>query len=84
MGSAIAYPGNWRKINLTHPEENRILNVSEAAALMGLPKEFKVFGSTLNAKQQQIGNGVTQAIGKFVKKYVLQALNMDGKIVKFA
>lgn len=75
---------NWRKINLTHPEENRILNVSEAAALMGLPKEFKVFGSTLNAKQQQIGNGVTQAIGRFVKKYVLQALNMDGKIVKFA
>ncbi len=51
---------------------------------MGLPKEFKVFGSTLNAKQQQIGNGVTQAIGRFVKKYVLQALNMDGKIVKFA
>lgn len=71
---------NWRKINLTHPEENRILNVSEAAALMGLPKAFKVLGSTLNAKQQQIGNGVSQAIGKFVKKYVLQALNADSKI----
>lgn len=75
---------NWRKINLTHPEENRILNVSEAAALMGLPKEFKVFGSTLNAKQQQIGNGVTQAIGKFVKKYVLEALNANSKVLKFA
>lgn len=84
MGSAIAYPGKLEENQSHNPEENRILNVSEAAALMGLPKEFKVFGSTLNAKQQQIGNGVTQAIGRFVKKYVLQALNMDGKIVKFA
>ena len=75
---------NWRKINLTHPEENRILNVSEAAALMGLPKDFKVFGSSLNAKQQQIGNGVTQAIGKFVKKYVLNALNASNKVISFA
>lgn len=75
---------NWRKINLTHPEENRILNVSEAAALMGLPKSFKVLGSSLNAKQQQIGNGVSQAIGKFVKKYVLQALNADSKMINFS
>lgn len=66
---------NWRKCNLTHPEENRILTVSEAAALMGLDKEFKVIGSTLNAKQQMVGNGVTQAIGKFIKKYVLEALD---------
>ena len=31
---------------------------------MGLPKEFKVFGATLNAKQQQIGNGLTIPTGK--------------------
>lgn len=66
---------NWRKCILTHPEENRILTVSEAAALMGLDKSFKVIGRTLNSKQQMIGNGVTQAIGKFVKKYVLEALD---------
>lgn len=75
---------NWRKINLTHPTENRILNVAEAAALMGLPKEFKVYGASLDAKQQQVGNGVTQAIGQFIKKHILQALNANDKIVCFA
>ena len=49
----------------------------EAAALMGLDKKFKILGKTLNSKQQQIGNGVTQAIGKFIKKYVLDALNYN-------
>ena len=68
---------NWRKICMMPPEGNRILNVSEAAALMGLDKKFKILGKTLNSKQQQIGNGVTQAIGKFIKKYVLDALNYN-------
>lgn len=66
---------NWRKNNLTHPTENRILNCSEAAALMGLPKEFRFLGKTLNSKQQQIGNGVTQAIGRMVKSTILKALD---------
>lgn len=66
---------NWRKCQLLHPKENRILTVSEAAALMGLNKDFPIYGSSLNSRQQQVGNGVTQAIGKFVKKYVLLALN---------
>ena len=75
---------NWRKICMMPPEGNRILNVSEAAALMGLDKRFHVLGSTLNAKQQQVSNGVTQAIGKFVKKYVLNALNSKESVVEFA
>lgn len=66
---------NWRKCNLLHPTENRILTVSEAAAIMGLDKNFKVKGRSLNSRQQQISNGVTQAVGRFVKKYVLKALN---------
>ena len=66
---------NWRKCNLLHPVENRILTVSEAAALMGLDKGFKILGNTLGSKQQQVANGVTQAIGSFIKKYVLKALN---------
>jgi DNA (cytosine-5)-methyltransferase 1 len=57
---------NWRKVNMMPPVGNRILSVSEAAALMGLDKRFKFFGS-LNDKQQQAGNGVTQAIASFVK-----------------
>lgn len=72
---------NWRKCNLMHPDENRILNVSEACAIMGLPKDFHILGKTLNAKQQQVGNGVTQAIGTFVKKYVLNALNKYHQII---
>lgn len=72
---------NWRKCILIHPEENRILNVSEAAALMGLDKNFKVLGSSLNTRQQQIGNGVTQAIGKFVKEHILNALINAEKLI---
>ncbi len=64
---------NWRKINLMPPVGNRILSVAEAAALMGLNKEFKFLGS-LNDKQQQCGNGVTQAIAGFVKSIVKNAL----------
>lgn len=66
---------NWRKICMMPPSGNRILSVAEAAALMGLDKNFHVLGSSLGSKQQQIGNGVTQAIGNFVKKHVLNALN---------
>ena len=64
---------NWRKVNLTHPSENRILSVSEAAAIMGLGKDFKFLGS-VNDKQQQCGNGVTQAIASFCKSIIKNAL----------
>ena len=60
---------NWRKVNLMPPEGNRILSVSEAAALMGLDKNFKFLGS-INDRQQQVGNGVTQAIASFVKSLI--------------
>lgn len=64
---------NWRKVNLTHPTENRILSVSEAAAIMGLDKNFKFLGS-INDRQQQCGNGVTQAIASFAKSIIKNAL----------
>lgn len=64
---------NWRKVNLTHPTENRILSVSEAAAIMGLDKDFKFYGS-INDRQQQCGNGVTQAIASFAKCIIKNSL----------
>ena len=64
---------NWRKVNLMPPEGNRILSVSEAAAIMGLEKDFRFLGS-LDARQQQVGNGVTQAIACFVKNIIKNAL----------
>lgn len=66
---------NWRKCCITHPDENRILNVSEAAALMGLDKSFQVYGHSLDSKQQQIANGVTQHMGRFIKEHILVALD---------
>lgn len=76
---------NWRKVILMPPEGNRILNVSEAAALMGLDKSFHIHGTSLDAKQQQVGNGVTQAIGRFVRDVILDAMDtfFDKKIVQF-
>ena len=64
---------NWRKCCLMPPVGNRILSVAEAAALMGLDKGFKFLG-TINDRQQQVGNGVTQAIANFVKSIVKNAL----------
>lgn len=64
---------NWRKVNLMPPTGNRILSVSEAAAIMGLDKSFKFLGS-INDRQQQVGNGVTQAIASFIKSIVKNAL----------
>lgn len=65
---------NWRKTLLTHPVHDRILSVAEAAALSGLESDFKFMG-TLGERQQQCGNGVPQAIGRFIKKYVKKALD---------
>lgn len=66
---------NWRKYLLSPPkwddtgDWNRILSVSEAAALQGFNKDFAFYGS-LNAKQQQVANGVTYAIGHFLKELI--------------
>ncbi len=64
---------NWRKVNLMPPEGNRILSVAEAAAIMGLDKSYRFYGSR-NDRQQQVGNGVTQAIALFIKNIVKTAL----------
>lgn len=64
---------NWRKVNIMPPVGNRILSVSEAAAIMGLDKNFRFYG-TLNDRQQQVGNGVTFAIANFIKTIIKNAL----------
>lgn len=74
---------NWRKVNLMPPEGNRILSVAEAAAIMGLDEKFKFYGS-LDDKQQQVGNGVTQHIARFVKTIVKNALYKYANDMLFA
>lgn len=65
---------NWRKPPLIHPKEDRTLTVAEAKALQGLPGFFRVMGS-LSEMQQQIGNCVPVAIGRYVKEAILAMLN---------
>lgn len=64
---------NWRKPPLIHPTENRTLTVAEAKALQGLPGNFRIFGS-LGQMQQQVGNSVPVAIGRFIKTALLRLL----------
>lgn len=64
---------NWRKPPLIHPTEDRTLTVAEAKALQGLPGNYRIFG-TLGQMQQQVGNSVPVALGRFIKSAVLTAL----------
>ena len=69
---------NWRKAVIIPPRFDnsgywdRILTVAEAAALSGLDESFEFLGR-LAAKQQQCGNGVPIALGRYcmqiIKKY---------------
>jgi len=71
---------NWRKYLLSPPRYDssgawdRILTVAEAAALSGLDETFEFLGK-LSSMQQQVGNGVTYAMGTFVKNIVKKAFS---------
>lgn len=65
---------NWRKPPIIHPVEDRTLSVAEASALSGFGADFQFHG-TLSEKQQQCGNGVPYAIGRFIKNAVKKCLN---------
>ena len=58
---------------MIHPLEDRTLTVAEAKALQGLPGNFRICG-TLGQKQQQVGNSVPVALGRYIKNAVLALL----------
>lgn len=64
---------NWRKPPLIHPTEDRTLTVAEAKALQGLPGSFRICGS-LCQMQQQVGNSVPVALGRYIKNTILAML----------
>ena len=72
----------YRKPAGSSDDWDRVLNVSEAAALMGLDKGFKFYGS-LNGMQQAVANGVTQAMANYVKSMVRSLLEKVRKVVPF-
>lgn len=74
---------NWRKPPLIHPVEDRTLTVAEASALSGFEKDFEFHGS-LSSKQQQCGNGVPFALGKYVKDAIKKHLNQYINVVRYA
>lgn len=71
---------NWRKPPLIHPLEDRTLSVAEAKALQGLPGSYRIFG-TLGQMQQQVGNAVPVAMGRYVKQILLSVLQADSRAV---
>lgn len=70
---------NWRKPPLIHPTENRTLTVAEAKALQGLPGDYRICGS-LGQMQQQVGNSVPVALGRYIKNALLAMLNAAASI----
>ena len=71
---------NWRKPPLIHPLEDRTLTVAEAKALHGLPGDY-CFCGTLGQKQQQVGNSVPVALGRYIKHAVLTLLQRGSQAV---
>ncbi len=64
---------NPRKAMLIHPEDDRILSVREAARIQDLPDDFVFLGS-LNAKQQQVANGVPVRLAQAIAVQVATAI----------
>lgn len=62
---------NFRKCQMLHPTENRIISVAEALALSGFEKDFMICGN-LSEKQLQVANGVPFHIARVMKDAVLQ------------
>lgn len=69
---------NWRKPPLIHPTEDRTLTVAEAKALQGLPGNYRICG-TLGQMQQQVGNAVPVAIGRYIKRVILGIFDQGRK-----
>lgn len=61
---------NFRKAMILHPNLNRIISVAEALAISGFDYDFKILGERLDARQQQVGNGVPFALGLALKNVI--------------
>ncbi|MDX8367698.1 DNA cytosine methyltransferase [Cytobacillus sp. IB215665] len=82
-----------RKSLITHPLLNRVVSVRECSRIFGLPDEFVFFGQDgdskskqLDAKQQQIVNGVPVNLGKAVANAIKKAImqfNIRNKTATF-
>ncbi|MNK78402.1 Modification methylase HaeIII [compost metagenome] len=75
---------NFRKSYITHPTENRILSVREAARIQGFPDDFIFYGG-LSDKQQMVSNAVpvqmSEAIAKVVKIHIETENNKQKELV---
>jgi len=60
---------------LTHPVHNRVLSVREVARLQDVSDSFVFYGRSLDAKQQQVANGVPIRLATAIADQVAQAIH---------
>lgn len=65
--------GNYRKMMLVHPYQNRGLSVREAARLQSFPDWFTFRGS-IGFQQQQVGNAVPPLLAKVVFETIINGI----------
>jgi DNA (cytosine-5)-methyltransferase 1 len=56
-----------------HPEENRTLSVRECATIKGVPDDF-IFHGSLDARQQQVSNGIPVQLTKAIAEVIRQVI----------
>ena len=64
-----------RKALLTHPLIDRVLSVREVARLQDVPDSFVFYGRSLDARQQQVANGVPIHLATAIANQVAQAIH---------
>lgn len=65
---------NFRKTMLTHPTENRIISVREAARIQGFSDDF-IFYGTLAEKQQMVANAVPVKMAEAIANKIMKHMH---------
>lgn len=77
---------NFRKSMMTHPTQNRLLTIREAARLQSFPDDYRFISDSISDKQQMVGDAVpvrlAEAIGEEIVNHLRQHHNVQPKKAK--
>lgn len=77
---------NFRKSMMTHPTQDRLLSVREAARLQSFPDDYKFVSSRISDKQQMVGDAVpvklAEAVGEAILDFIAEGSNEISKEAK--